>query len=87
MVIDSPQLGLLDLLGPRGDELAAQDLEALADLFDTPVRSAKQPPRCDVLLIYARIDDTGRIAASDLGLREIIRDAGARIVVVASEQR
>ena len=43
------------------------------------------PPVCDVLLIYARVERDGRIAGYGDGLRDIIRQSGAAIVIVASE--
>ena len=47
--------------------------------------SQTNAPACDVLLIYGELDEKGRFRNSNLGLREIIRDSGAKIVVVASE--
>jgi len=85
IVIESPRLGVLNLLGPQGAALASADLKALGPLFGKAVESSSAPPQCDVLLLYARISDAGKVARSDLGLREIIRDSGARVVIVASE--
>ncbi len=47
--------------------------------------SDSNPPICDVLLIYARVENDGHIVGTVDGLRDIIRKASARIVIVASE--
>jgi hypothetical protein len=62
-----------------------EDLNALAPLFGKATESDSEPPRCDVLIVYARIDPSGKIAHSSLGLREMARDSGAKVVVVATE--
>jgi hypothetical protein len=41
-------------------------------------------PRCDVLFLYAELTAEGDVLGSARGLREIIRDGGAKVVVVAS---
>jgi hypothetical protein len=83
VVIETPTLGVLNLAGPSGDALALEDLEQLGPLFASVRRSDGNPPACDVLLIYCDIAGSGRVEGSRRSLREIIRDAGAQIVVVA----
>jgi hypothetical protein len=83
--IKSPTLGVLDLSEPAPSQYAVVDLELLGPLFSKVRHSAGAPPKCDVLFIYCAIDQSGGIARCDLGLREIIRDSGANVVVVATE--
>jgi hypothetical protein len=74
-------VGLLNLDGPDSERLIAGDAAFLTAIFGS-VRSVDlAEPSCDVLFLYARLEDDGSIAGSPLGLREIIRDTGARIVV------
>lgn len=83
-LIESPKLGILNLLGPAGSAWAAQDGAALAHLFAGVRESDREAPRCDVLFLYCDVGRDGAIARSPHGLREIVRDAKAEIVVVAS---
>jgi hypothetical protein len=53
--------------------------------FNAVEESEVAAPRCDVLFIYCDITAVGAVAGSELGLREIIRDSGATVVVVASD--
>jgi hypothetical protein len=85
IVIPSPRLGVLNLLGKEGSAVVARDLKALTPLFGKAVQSTDVAPACDVLFIYARVLDSGVVDGSNAGLREIIRDSGAAVVVVASE--
>jgi hypothetical protein len=79
-----PRLGSFHLTA-AAEQLWADDRKALSPLFGQVVESRTTPPVCDVLLIYGDIDEKGRVRNSKLGLREIIRDSRAKIVVVASE--
>jgi hypothetical protein len=81
----TPRLGSLCLSPSAGLLWANQDRQLLTPLFGDVRESRTTPPSCDVLLIYGKIDDKGRFPGTELGLREIIRDSGAKIVVVASE--
>jgi hypothetical protein len=83
--ISSPRLGVLNLIGDPASGLISEDLGAFGRLFGTPAQSSSAPPRCDVLLVYAHIDESGKIVGADIGLREIIRNAVASIAIVASE--
>jgi hypothetical protein len=84
--IQSPRIAFLNLKGTAGEQILAEDKSALASMFSTVQESSTTPPpTCDVLFIYCDIDSNGRIACTTAGLREIIRDSGARVVVVASE--
>ncbi|HEU0076233.1 MAG TPA: hypothetical protein VFQ76_01215 [Longimicrobiaceae bacterium] len=83
-VIRAPSLGILNLLGETARPLVAEDREALGSSFRPAGESEGEVPRCDVLLLYCAIADDGRIAGSERGLRELIRDSGAQVVVVGS---
>lgn len=85
VIIASPTLGVLDLTNGLDAGIAADDAKSLSDLFSGVMMSTDQPPICTVLLIYCSISSDGHIADSSLGLREIIRDSQAPVVVVASE--
>jgi hypothetical protein len=84
-VIKNPRFGILDLSAGSCLPLVAEDKEAISGLFASLQESKSDVPRCDVLFIYAILTEEGRILGCKHGLREIIRDAGAKVVVVASE--
>jgi hypothetical protein len=65
--------------------LVTADRTAVSPFFSAVVESAGTAPSCDVLLVYCDIDEEGKVVGTTLGLREIVRDAGAKVVVVASE--
>lgn len=77
-------LGILDLSGGAASEVVAADRAALAAVFPEVKASTGQPPSCGVLFMYCTVETDGRIRGSNLGLREIIRDSGATVVVVAT---
>ncbi|WP_420128776.1 hypothetical protein [Longimicrobium sp.] len=83
--ITGPVLGILDLDRARFGSLASEDRTALGPLFNSVVESDGAPPTCDVLLLYCEIETGGKVGGSPLSLRQIIRDAGARVVIVAAE--
>ena len=82
--IEAHTLGVLDLSGGTAGALMATDRAALAPLFRRVSESADAPPRSTLLLIYCTIAADGAILNSPRTLREIIRDAGAPVVVVAT---
>ncbi|MGZ9274870.1 MAG: hypothetical protein ACXW34_09025 [Nitrospira sp.] len=77
-------LGILDLSDGSASEMIAADRAVLASLFTGVNTSTKQPPACGVLFVYCTITADGLIPNYRLGLREIIRDSGATVVVVAT---
>lgn len=83
--IEKPVLGLLDISGGQSVSEVNADRETLGGLFDEVFVSTSKPPKCDVLLLYCSIETDGRIRGSELGLRELIRESGAPVVIVASE--
>jgi hypothetical protein len=83
--IKNPRLGVLDLTHGASEQIRTDDVAALRDLFSSVEISTAAPPACDVLFLYATIEDGGGLLGTDRFLRATIRDAGARVVVVASE--
>lgn len=83
--IDDPAIGFLNLLGDEADDLLAHDSRILSPMFSACDISTHTPPSCQVLFVYAVLDDAGRIVASQSSLRELIKEAGAYIAVVGSE--
>ena len=83
VVIQNPALGILNLAGPSGETLLAQDLALIGPLFGTTRKSEASPPACDVLLVYCEIAPNGVVKGANRSLRELIRDAGASVVVIA----
>jgi len=74
---------LISLDCPR--PLIEEDAAALKPLFADFVESDGDTPTCDVLMIYATIETNGTIQNASHNLREIIEQARAPIVVVATE--
>lgn len=83
-VISNPVLGVLNLTGPSADADIKNDLEPLTQYFSEVRQEDHVAPTCDVLLIYCEIDSSGAINGSTQSLREIIRDAGAAVAAVAT---
>lgn len=85
LVVESPRIGFLNLLGPAAQGILDEDKIAFSPLFTSLHESSTTPPVCSVLMIYAHVEPDGRIAGSSDGLRDIIRKSNASIVVLASE--
>jgi hypothetical protein len=84
-VIRSPRLGVLNLKGDTASHLVTEDRAAIENLFSSVQESTSVAPKCDVLLAYCDLAVEGRVSGSSKSLREIIRDSGAVVVVLASE--
>jgi hypothetical protein len=84
-VIAEPRIAFLNLLGGEADAFLAQDRAALAPFFASAVVSHDATPNCDVLVLYCSIDPNGRVASSELSLRQMIRDSGAVVALVATD--
>gem|GEM_PF-331019 len=85
-VIPNPALGLVNLMGDAGHTLLLNDLKLLGDLFPKNVHVASQKlPKCNVLFLYCTLESSGRIAGQQVYLRDVIKAAGAHIVVIAAE--
>src|SRR5580658_11340714 len=81
LVLRSPRLGILNLKGPAISNMIAGDSSAIVNSFSSMVESASTPPSCDVLFIYCDLVGDGQVDGTGLGLRDIIRDSGACIVI------
>ncbi len=83
--MSGPRLGILDLGGEKTKALVQADVSFLKPLFTDMRRVDLAAPTCDVLFLYAELTAEGTVRGSSKGLREIIRDSGAKVVVVASQ--
>lgn len=83
--IEKPILAFLDLSG--GDNAAdlVADRASFGSLFYFVIESTSWPPKCDVLFVYCRLEDDGRIHGWKSGLRDLIRESGASIAVLAAD--
>jgi hypothetical protein len=84
-LIDARRFGILNLKSSAATSMVAEDTAALTAVLGPPLQESGTPPQCDVLFLYCDIAADGRIQGSESGLRELIRDSGASVVVVASE--
>src|SRR5665213_1004194 len=83
-VLSSPKVGILDLGGEQTKSLVDSDASFLRSLFAEVQAIDLAALKCDVLFLYAELTVEGAVLGSARGLREIIRDSGARVVVVAA---
>lgn len=87
-VVQDPSLGFLNLLGTEGTELLAVDRPVLSPLFSSvQERDDLPPPVCDVLILYCDLTRDGKIFATEIGLRQLLRRSRARILILASENK
>ncbi len=84
LVLKSPKIGFLNLLGSNGQSFVEQDKAAFGPIFQALEVSDTATPQCDVPLIYAQAGSDGRIIGSEDGLRGLIRKASAVIAILAS---
>jgi hypothetical protein len=88
LVLPDPSLGFLNLLGEEGNQLLAEDRAALTPLFSSSQeRDDLPPPVCDVLVVYCDLVRDGKIFATEIGLRQLLRRSRARILILASENK
>jgi hypothetical protein len=85
LIIQSPRIGFLNLIGSAAQTVIEEDKVALGPLFASIEQSEDTPPKCDVLMVYCDLQINGHIANYAGGLRDIIRESKAPIVIVASE--
>jgi hypothetical protein len=83
--IKDPRLAILDLTDGASDAIIEEDKAALGEVFSSIQESKTEVPKCDVLFLYATIGEGGVLQGTERYLRATIRDSGAKIVVVASE--
>jgi hypothetical protein len=84
LVLSSPKVGILDFGSEQTKELVESDASFLRSLFAEVQVVDLAAPTCDVLFLYAELTAEGAVLGSTRGLREIIRDSGAKVVIVAS---
>jgi hypothetical protein len=87
LVIESPRIGFLNLVGSTAQAIVEADKAVLAPMFRSCVESNAEPPFCDVLMAYVTIFPDGRIGDIADGLGEMIRNSKAAIVILASENQ
>ena|SRR5215210_1230390 len=85
LVIESPRLGMVNLMGDSAARLLDEDRRALAPLFGSPVEAQGGVLNCDVLFIYCEMDSGGEADNSPVSLQKIIQSSGAKIAIIASE--
>jgi len=86
LIIESPRIAFLNLIGPTAEALMKHDKDALGSFFASAAESAGgDTPLCDVLMIYCDLQNSGAIVGCSNGLRDIIDASTAAIVIVASE--
>ena len=83
--VRDPSIGFLNLQGKEGAPLAAADQSVLSPLFKSSQSSTDVVPRCEVLFIYCSVDAQGKIVGRPESIRDLIKQAGAYVAVVASE--
>jgi hypothetical protein len=86
-VIHSPRFGILNLKGELANSIVSLDMEVLGPVLGQPQQSSADPPLCDVLFLYCDIGLNGDIENYSGNLRDVIQTSGAKVVVVASENR
>jgi hypothetical protein len=85
LVIRDPHIGFLNFMESSTERILEEDKAVLSPLFSSAEQGDRNPPVCDVLLIYGHLDSNGHFTNHPIGLREIIRISTAPIVIVASE--
>jgi hypothetical protein len=83
--IDEPELGILNLIGPEAEDFVTKDRDSIRSAFYSVKESVTSTPKCDVLLLYARINSDGSLDGTQYYLRQIIAQSNAKIVIVATE--
>jgi hypothetical protein len=84
--VENPVLGMLNLMDKAGDNILFSDYKNFGELFSKNVIvETKKIPRCNVLFLYCSFESSGRISGQEFYLRDVIKAAGAYIVVIASE--
>jgi hypothetical protein len=86
LVITQPTISFVNLLGPDGAALLADDETTIGPLFRGNVQVEAMPAvRADVLFVYCAIERSGQVVGQALSLRDLIGRSGARVAVVASD--
>jgi hypothetical protein len=82
-VVKNPVLGALTL--GSGASEAASDIKKLSRYFAAVRQSESATPKCDVLFLYGKLEPDGTFRGTARQLRSIVRESGAAIVVIASD--
>ncbi len=85
LVIDSPKISFLNLVGSQAESIVTADKQALGGLFEVAEASDDKVPVCDVLLIYCNLAPDGTVGGQSGTLRNLIDSSTAKIAVVASQ--
>jgi hypothetical protein len=84
LVVHSPKIGFLNLIGIAGMPLLEEDKAALSSMFNSSEVSSKLVPECDVLFLYVQAGTDGRLVGTSDGLRDIIQKSKSVIAILAS---
>jgi hypothetical protein len=85
LLVKDPAIGFLNLQGSSGAGIAESDMRILSPLFTRTEASITAPPQCTVLFIYATLDKFGNVQGHTVRIRDLAKEAGAYVVVVASD--
>lgn len=83
--IENPIIGFLNLRRAHGASLLESHCQVLSPLFRSTQISSDSPPKCQVLFVYCTVGADGKIEGTSTSIRHLIKDAGAYVAVVASE--
>jgi hypothetical protein len=67
LVVRSPRIGFLNLMGPSAQQIMEEDKQALRNRFAAQFESNDKAPLCDVLMIYTRVKSDGSLEGSQMG--------------------
>src|SRR5262249_36673444 len=81
----NPRIAFVNLAGDSCAAIAAEDRASLDELFRGNVQAATDLVACDVLFLYCNFDPRGKVIGAAKPLRGLIRESGARVVVIASD--
>src|SRR5262249_23447759 len=84
VLVQAKTLGILDLSGGTASQLAAADRSVLESRFNEVKVSTREVPRCQLLLLCCTLAGDGTVPNTDVVLRELILDAAALDVIVAT---
>jgi hypothetical protein len=85
LVIDSPRIAFLNLVGPQAESTVTADKHAFGGFFELVEANADNVADCDVLLIYCDLAPDGTVGEESRTLRDMIDSSSAKIAIVASE--
>ena len=80
----APTIAFLNLGDDAFTDLMVQDRAEIGALFSEIPASSQKLPECEVLFLYASIEENGALQGTKLSLRQLIAATHARIVVIAT---